>query len=61
MLLLIIYSDELSAFIESKGAPSPGILTLTMSLSKVCFMTNDVAKACHYLLHIVYFFMSIIL
>ncbi|XP_032231442.1 rho guanine nucleotide exchange factor 7 isoform X4 [Nematostella vectensis] len=32
--VLTKYSDELSAFIESKGAPAPGILTLTTSLSK---------------------------
>ncbi|XP_031568884.1 rho guanine nucleotide exchange factor 7-like isoform X3 [Actinia tenebrosa] len=32
--ILTKYSDELSAFIESKGAPAPGILTLTTSLSK---------------------------
>ena len=32
-------SDELSTFIESKGAPAPGILTLTTSLSNVC---NDI-------------------
>ncbi|XP_078379505.1 rho guanine nucleotide exchange factor 7-like isoform X2 [Oculina patagonica] len=31
--VLTKYSDELSAFIESKGAPAPGILTLTTSLS----------------------------
>ena len=30
-----VHSDELSAFIESKGAPAPGILTLTTSLSNV--------------------------
>ena len=32
---LLPCSDELSAFIESKGAPAPGILTLTTSLSNV--------------------------
>ncbi|KAK3734363.1 hypothetical protein QZH41_016666 [Actinostola sp. cb2023] len=32
--ILTRYSDDLSAFIESKGAPAPGILTLTTSLSK---------------------------
>ncbi|KAM7445578.1 Rho guanine nucleotide exchange factor6 [Porites harrisoni] len=31
--VLTKYGDELSAFIESKGAPAPGILTLTTSLS----------------------------
>ncbi|XP_028515465.1 rho guanine nucleotide exchange factor 7 isoform X9 [Exaiptasia diaphana] len=32
--ILTRHSDDLSAFIESKGAPAPGILTLTTSLSK---------------------------
>ncbi|XP_068686547.1 rho guanine nucleotide exchange factor 7-like isoform X2 [Montipora foliosa] len=31
--VLTKYSDELCTFIESKGAPAPGILTLTTSLS----------------------------
>ncbi|XP_029185886.2 rho guanine nucleotide exchange factor 7-like isoform X3 [Acropora millepora] len=31
--VLTKYSDDLSVFIESKGAPAPGILTLTTSLS----------------------------
>ena len=35
-IIFLSYSDKLSLFMESKGASSPGILTLTSSLSQVC-------------------------
>jgi len=35
-LVLLSSRDKLSEFMESKGANSPGILTLTSGLSKVC-------------------------
>ena len=34
--MFFVNSDRLSSFMESRGAPSPGILALTSNLSKVC-------------------------
>ena len=32
---IFVFRDKLSAFMESKGAPIPGMLVLTQNLSKV--------------------------